>query len=120
MLVWWLFDPPRLSSFARQAISDPDNTILTSAVSAFEVANKHRIGKWTEIASLAVALEEIALAQGFMIVPIDARHTSLAGLLQGCHRDPFDRVLAAQSQIENISIISADAQIRTLGADVIW
>jgi PIN domain nuclease of toxin-antitoxin system len=120
VLVWWLYDTPRLSSHVRNTITDPDNAILTSAVSAFEIANKHRLGKWDEIASLAVAFEEIVTSQGFTIIPIDARHASRAGLLPGDHRDPFDRFLAAQSQLENVPIITFDASIQTLGIDAIW
>jgi PIN domain nuclease of toxin-antitoxin system len=119
-LVWWLFDPPRLSRRAHDAIADPENVILVSAVSAFEVTNKYRIGKWEGIAPLALAFDKIIADLDFDIISIEARHASFAGLLAGEHRDPFDRLLAAQSQMEDVPIITVDEQIRTLGIETVW
>jgi PIN domain nuclease of toxin-antitoxin system len=120
VLVWWLYDTPRLSPRATTTIADPGNTILVSAVSAFEIANKHRIGKWEEIAVLAISFDQIVEAQGFVTFSVTSRHASHAGLLPGEHRDPFDRLLAAQSRLENVPMITFDPYIQTLGVDAIW
>jgi PIN domain nuclease of toxin-antitoxin system len=119
-LAWWLLDDRRLSEAALQVTADPENEIWVSAVSAFEAATKYRIGKWSDIRDLATSFEAAVLAEGFELLAISAQHASRGGLLEGVHRDPFDRLLAAQSLIEGIPIVTNDPAFAVFGAEVVW
>lgn len=119
-LVWWLFSPWLLSNSARKAIDNPDNMIMVSAISGYEVANKNRLGKWEEVASLASAFEERVATEAFMLLAVSGRHASVAGLLQGAPRDPFDRLIAAQAIIEGVPVWTVDPALKALGAEAIW
>jgi len=119
-LAWWLLDDPRLPTHTRELIANPENEIVVSAVSAFEAATKFRIGRWNDIGPLAMAFEEIVAKQDFSILPISAHHASRAGLLPGSHRDPFDRLLAAQTEIEGSYLVTNDPRFADLGVRVIW
>ena len=119
-LVWWLYDVPQLSPAVLAIVADPDNEILTSAVSAYEIANKFRLGKWQEIAGLATSFTEIVESQGFATIAIEPSQATLAGLLQGDHRDPFDRLIAAQARLLGIPVLSVDKVFEGLGAERVW
>ena len=119
-LVWWLYLPSKLSKQAGSLIADPTNEILVSAASAFEIALEYRLGKWPEIADLALGFSELITAQRMTIIGVTASHASMAGQLPGPHRDPFDRLLAAQSQLEDAPILTVDTMIGALGATVLW
>ncbi len=119
-LVWWLYDVPQLSPAVFALVADPANEILASAVSAYEIANKFRVGKWQEIAGLATSFAAIVESQGFATVSIEPSHATLAGLLQGDHRDPFDRLLAAQARHLGIPVLSVDKAFDALGAERVW
>jgi PIN domain nuclease of toxin-antitoxin system len=119
-LVWFLDADPRLPIRARAAVTASDAVPVVSAVSAWELANKVRLGKWPDVASFAEFFVETIDAQGFELLPITAHHARLAGFLPGPHRDPFDRMLAAQAQIENVPLITADPAFKAFGTRVIW
>jgi len=119
-LVWRLYDSPRLSASTRTAISDPGDEIAASAISAYEIANKNRLGKWNEMAALATAFDEIVRAEGFALLSVNCRHAALAGQLPGEPHDPFDRLIAAQSRIEGLPVLSMDDALRALGAYTVW
>lgn len=117
-LVWWLQDDYRVGERGMKALKDPGTTALVSAVTAFELANKFRIGKWPDVGPLLQVFEQAMLDEGFELLPISAQHALLAGRLPGTHRDPFDRLLAAQSILERCPIISNDPAMKELGAEV--
>ena len=119
-LVWWLFSPRLLSDTAREAIGDPDNEIMVSAISGYELGNKNRLGKWEEVASLANAFEERITAEAFTLIALSGRHASVAGLLTGTPRNPFDRMIAAQAIMEGMPVLTVDPAFKVLGADTIW
>ncbi len=119
-LVWWLYDVPRLPPAVARLIQDPENQILVSAVSAFEVANKLRIGKWAEMAALAISFDEITGAAGFLTIPLASSDASQAGLLRSDHRDPFDRLIAAQAIAAKMPVLSIDTAFDALGAERVW
>jgi len=119
-LVWWWQGNPRLSNATRELISDPSVDVYISAVSAFEIATKVRIRKLPEARKLVLRFNEAMAEQGFLHLPISARHALRAGFLDGTHRDPFDRLLAAQSIIEDMPVLTADTAIRELGAETFW
>jgi PIN domain nuclease of toxin-antitoxin system len=120
VFAWWLINDPALSDTARKHIADPQNDIYVSAVTAFEMAIKHRIGKWPEVEALLPVFDEELRARNFMPLPVSIAHGIKAGQLVAEHRDPFDRLLAAQAVVEDIPIVTQDMQVQVLGATVIW
>jgi PIN domain nuclease of toxin-antitoxin system len=119
-LVWYLNGNPRCSLGARSAVEDPDATIIVSAVSAWEIATKVRRGKWAEASAIAAGMEAILPANGFEGLSLTIEHGRVAGFLPGAHRDPFDRMLAAQAILENLILITADPAFGNFGVDVLW
>lgn len=107
-MLWWLTDDPALSSRARKLIRTRSDTVYVSAAAAWEISTKYRLGKLAQGAELALQFEETLATELFDQLPISISHASRAGLLPGPHRDPFDRMLIAQSQAENLPLISAD------------
>ncbi|MEI9951399.1 MAG: type II toxin-antitoxin system VapC family toxin [Pseudomonadota bacterium] len=118
--LWWLVDDVRLSKRARNAIADPERTVYLSPASAWEIATKHRIGRLHEARELLSDFSGILLRSGFEELPITTKHAVLAGTLAGVHRDPFDRMLAAQALCESLEIVTADNAIGALGARCLW
>ncbi len=118
-LLWWLAGESKLSRRARNAIQNQETTVLVSAASAWEIAIKARAGKLEAgplVADFCYELKE----EGFSELPISADHAIRAGLLKGPHKDPFDRMLAAQAQAENLAVISKDKLFDDYGVRRIW
>ena len=118
--VWWVVNDPRLSQRARAALVEPSAVCFVSAVSAFEIANKVRIGKFPAAAEIAQNMNRILEANSFTPLPVTIEHCLLAGRMDGVHRDPFDRLLAAQSLIEQIPLVTIDAEFRAFGVETVW
>lgn len=119
-LLWWLFDDSRLSPVAREIIADPANEIVVSSASAWEISTKHRLGK---LGFAGVLVQDIAgwLAKaGFVELAVSIRHAQKAGGLPHAHRDPFDRMLAAQSALEDLPLVTSDAAFGGFGIRLIW
>jgi PIN domain nuclease of toxin-antitoxin system len=116
---WWMTGDPRLSLRAANAIRG-EARVYVSAVTAWEIANKVRIGKWPQAQRLAQRIVDELAAEQFTPLPIALEHAQLAGLLPGVHRDPFDRMLAAQSRLENAPLVTADPVFKAFGTDVLW
>lgn len=119
-LLWWLFNSQELSGRARVLLADPSRRILVSSASAWEIATKFRLGKLPHAEPLVrdfggwlerARLEELA---------ISAAHSIRAGTLAGAHRDPFDRMLAAQALAECVPVLGCDEAITALGASQVW
>ena len=106
-LVWWLEEQEKLSSKARAIISDPETVVLVSAASAWELAIKSRIGKFKS-AELVRNLGRAIQSEDFVELPISIAEALRAGGLKGPHSDPFDRMLVAQAQSNNIPVVSVD------------
>ena len=119
-LVWYLTGNKRLSRKAREIADDLESDVFVSAVCAWEIAAKVNRGRWPEAAQIANSLQEITLAQAFTALPITIEHARVAGFLSGPHHDPFDRMLAAQSQVEGVPLVTADPAFRAFGTSVIW
>jgi PIN domain nuclease of toxin-antitoxin system len=114
LLLWWLADDPRLPSGARTLIADPANTILVSAVSLWEIWLKKSLGKLEVPADFDQRLE----AEPLEHLPLRANHARQVGFLAWHHRDPFDRMLVAQAQIENLILLTCDAAVQNYGRHV--
>ncbi|HEX4756692.1 MAG TPA: type II toxin-antitoxin system VapC family toxin [Terracidiphilus sp.] len=105
--LWWDSSDTRLPDALRSAIASPGNEIFVSAVTVWEIAIKRASGKLVFHASAEKAIEE----QGFLPLPIQVEHAEWAGSLPQLHRDPFDRLLVAQAQLEGLILVSVDKQI---------
>jgi len=119
-LLWWLSDDPGLSPAARKTIAETRNTLFVSAASAWEIATKVRLGKLPTAADLASNFTDQVEREGFHLMVISAAHGIRAGLLPGPHKDPFDRMLIAQSQAENLPIISNESVFEAYGVRRLW
>lgn len=119
-LIWALDDPAKLSAQAQAALEDGGNEVLVSAASAWEVATKYRRGKLPNAAALAHDFDRVVLGAAFTPLPISTRHGQLAGALVGEHRDPFDRILAAQAISEPAWLVSLDPAMDEFGIQRLW
>jgi len=119
LLFWW-GGSPRLSAPAVEAIANPDAVILVSAASAWEIATKFRIGKLNDIGDPAEHFPALMQRDGFAPLPVSIAHGLRAGLLEGEHRDPFDRLIAAQGLMEGATVITRDPEFAAFGCKVLW
>ena len=119
-LIWWLVGDEALSRPAREAIADEANSITVSAASAMEIATKFRIGKLPDAALLAQDFEAIIADQGFAELAITVHHARLAGEMNIAHKDPFDRLLIAQAQSEDMVLISNEALFDGFAVKRLW
>jgi len=119
-LLWWLVDSTELSPAARSAIADARNEVLVSAASAWEMATKHRLGKLGEAAEALTRFNELVTADGFKHLPVDFLHAIKAGSYPLDHRDPFDRVLAAQAELELATLVTRDPAFAGFGCRTLW
>ena len=118
-LLWWLAGDRRLSAAARRAIENEHHDVYVSAASAWEISTKHRLGK-LDASAIAGQLGALIAAQGFEPLDMTVNHAERAGMLPGDHRDPFDRMLAAQAQANNLTLVSNDAAFDGYGVTLLW
>lgn len=119
-LLWWLFDEPKLSVRARAVLADPSREILVSSASAWEIATKHRLGKLPDADVLVTDIAGWIRKAGFSSLPITIDHAQRAGSWTAQHRDPFDRMLAAQAEIERVALITNDPVFAQFGLHALW
>lgn len=118
--LWAVNDSPRLSQRAREEIENPGNELLLSIASLWEAAVKLSLGKLRlEIPFLELATQKTA-AHGVAVLPITPEHLDKVSNLPLHHRDPFDRLLAAQCLSEDLSILSADGALDAYGVRRFW
>ncbi len=108
IFLWWLFDDLRLSGTLRDTIGAIDNTILISSASVWEIATKFRLGKLPEASAVAENVPAWIDKAGFKPLSVSPLHAQLAGEWKLPHRDPFDRMLAAQAKLEHVSLATVD------------
>ena len=120
VLLWWVDDASSLSRRARTTISDPGNECLLSLASCWEMAIKLSLGKLRLSGAIERFIPEQLAANGFHQLAIDFRHVAKVATLPFHHRDPFDRLLAAQAIEERCAIVSADPVFRKYGITRIW
>ena len=118
--LWWIADSARLSGMARDVISDEANDILVSAVSAWEIATKYRIGKLPGGEAVASDIAAQIAGQGFEELAIGVTEAERAGRLPGPHRDPFDRMLVAQALLRELPVVSVDPVFDRYGVSRLW
>ena len=119
-LLWWLDGDRRLSRKARALIAETGNTVLVSAASAWEISTKARLGKLPGALDVAADVAGCVAGQGFASLDITILHAQRAGRLPGDHRDPFDRMLIAQAQLEDLPVASDDRVFDRYGVACLW
>ncbi len=118
--IWRAVDPVRLSGDVNEAIGDPDNDVLISAVSAWEIATKHRLGKLTAGAVIVSTFGQQVRTLRASELPVTIEHGLAAGAFDAAHRDPFDRMLAAQAMIEGAVLVTADRAFADFPVTTMW
>lgn len=118
-LLWW-FQDSRLSMPAKRAITDPANEVFVSSASAWEIAIKQRAGKLLDAPAADRLFMEITGDERYQQLPITVPHALLAGSFQHAHRDPFDRMLCAQAQIEGLTLVTIDPLMAGFGISTFW
>jgi PIN domain nuclease of toxin-antitoxin system len=118
--LWWVFADAKLSRRAREAILDEENEAIISAVTAWEIATKYRIGKLSEASVVANDIAGAIASEGFSELSLSVAHAQRAGSLGGIHKDPFDRMLAAQAMLENLTLVSNDRAFEQYAIDRLW
>lgn len=118
--LWWWTDLPKLGQRAVDILESTDERIFVSAVSGLEIALKWRLGKLSNLGDPRGSYEQLMLQNDFKDLPVSARHAIRAGTLEGRHRDPFDRVIAAQALSEELTVITRDPEIAGFGCKVLW
>lgn len=119
-LLWWLTDSPALSQNARIAIGDPANVIWVSAASGWECATKHRLGKLPQAERFVANAQDVLRRAGMQSLSVSLAHGVRAGAYSFTHADPFDRILAAQTEIEGFVLVTRDPAFAEFSIQVLW
>jgi PIN domain nuclease of toxin-antitoxin system len=118
--LWWITDDPQMSAKALELMSNSQNKLYWSSASSWEVAIKYALGRLPLPDEPAKYLPAELGKNRIESLPIVDAHTFQAGLLPRHHRDPFDRMLVAQAQVETFGLISDDPKIRLYNVNVFW
>jgi PIN domain nuclease of toxin-antitoxin system len=119
-LIWWMTNSPLLPDSVRRLMLDKQNTIVVSAASAWEMATKVRLGRLPAADDITRNFAEYLKQSGFESLPVSAALGIRAGFLPGPQRDPFDRMLIAQAQAEDFTIVSNEVVFDTYGIRRAW
>lgn len=119
-LIWWWLEDPQLSARARAVIASGGNEVHVSPISAFEVALKVRAGQLPTMIEPLRQFDEAMRGDGLRHLPLRYDHARQAGLLRAERRDPFDRMIAAQGLLEDLTVITRDRQFAAFGCKVLW
>lgn len=120
VVLWALMEPDRLSRRAKRVIKDLDNVVLVSSASAWEIATKHRLGRLPEAEAVVRGYREHLATLRATELAISSTHALLAGSLAGPHRDPFDRMLAAQGLVEGVPLVTGDPVFKQFRVRLLW
>ena len=120
VLLWMLLADNKLGDRQKQLLENTSHRIHVSAVSAFEIATKVRIGKLPEARAIVRDFERIYQDFDYLKLDITQAHGIRGGQLDGSHRDPFDRLLAAQSLIEKMPLVTSDREFEAFDVETVW
>ena len=118
--LWWITDDPQLSRRARDIIGDGENELFLSAASGWEMAIKARLGKLDLPDNLEAFIPQQISLNAIDILPIQMSHALHVHKLPQHHRDPFDRMIVSQAQLEDLPILTTDPQIAQYPVQTIW
>lgn len=116
-VIWFFLGDEHLSPAAKRAIENPDNDVIVSAVTPYEIALKQRRGT---VPVFGVTIAQAIQRAAFQVLPISVPHAEHAGSLPGPHRDPWDRLLMAQAELENCVVVTRDKVFRDYGIKILW
>ena len=119
-LVWWVTGSDRLGAQAKTELTDRGNEVVLSAASAWEIATKTRLGRLSEGQTILIGLDRVVRELHLTELPITRQHASVAGSFTMSHRDPFDRMLAAQAATEGARLVTVDPAFADFPISVIW
>jgi PIN domain nuclease of toxin-antitoxin system len=118
--LWWVTDDPQLSATVQSMIAEPNNTIYFSVISAWEIIIKYQSGKLKLPEPATTYISSRLTTNNFSTLPVEIAHVMGVASLPNYHRDPFDRLLIAQSQVQQIPIATVDNLICQYPVTVIW
>ena len=118
--LWWITDDSQLSTTARQVMENTDNTLYLSAASGWEIAIKARLGKLRLPDDVRGYVSEQISINAIQVLPIEMSHALQVYTLPDHHRDPFDRILVAQSLVEQLPILTIDPLIAQYPVGTVW
>lgn len=120
VLLWMLLADKRLGERQKQVLENRANRLHVSAVSAFEIATKVRIGKLPEAQGISRNFALIKREFDYHELGLTHAHALRGGQMDSPHRDPFDRLLAAQSLVENFPLVTSDPAFKEFGVETVW
>lgn len=118
--LWWTTDDPRLPAPVREIIADEENTLYFSAASGWEIATKMRLNKLSLPEAPEVYIPRRLALDGILPLSVTLTHTLRTHALPLHHKDPFDRILIAQCQVEGIPLLTCDPEIAKYSVQVLW
>jgi PIN domain nuclease of toxin-antitoxin system len=118
--IWWDRDPAKLTPAVLQRLQSPDNQVLLSLVSLWEIQIKTQLGKLTLRGHLADIVQQQQIENDLRLLPIEVPHIFALEDLPQHHRDPFDRLLIAQSLVEQATLVSRDPVFQNYDCQVLW
>jgi len=118
--IWWANEPEKLSEHALVECENPDNTLILSVASAWEMQIKIQLGKLKLKAPLRILIERQQQTNDLQILTIDLPHVLELEKLPTHHKDPFDRLLIAQANVENASLVSIDPIFSSYPVNLLW
>jgi PIN domain nuclease of toxin-antitoxin system len=118
--LWFIGNHPDLTDYARQLLRDGSNQLYLSIASVWEMAIKISVGKLTLVRPLSVFIPEQLAANRIHLLPIEIAHLGLVSQFPLHHKDPFDRLLAAQSLVEQMPIVSRNDKLDLYGVQRLW
>jgi len=120
VLIWWLLSDARLTARVRELLASTESEVFVSSGSALEISTKHRLGKLPEVTALGEDFQAILEREQMVGLPITVEHALRAGMMRDTHADPFDRILAAQSEIDRLTLVTGDQALKQLVPAAIW
>jgi PIN domain nuclease of toxin-antitoxin system len=120
VFLWWINADPRLSTHAREIITDGENMLFLSAVSGWEIAIKAKLGRLKLPGPLKTFIPEQMALNAIESLSVQMSHALHVHTLPLHHRDPFDRLLIAQAQLDNLPILTADSKIALYAIKIVW
>lgn len=118
--LWWLIDSPKLSPQARSAIADPENETLVSVVTGWECATKYRLGKLPLAERFVTQADALVQRADMAPLAVTLNHALRAGSYPATHGDPFDRMLAAQAELDGLVLVTRDPAFGQFPMSVLW
>lgn len=119
--IWWCFDSALVPPVVRERVAHPDNDVFVSVVSPWEVAIKEKLERFADFPiGLGERFRAEVARHGFETLSVNWEHAMRAGTLPLHHRDPFDRMLVAQAQVDGLVLVSPDDAFKPYGIEALW